>query len=158
MPLVLEDFVEVYEFFPIVFGVLDGDIRAFILLSDGESACPYLGKNGCEIYEYRPPGCRIYPFSPFFDSIMLDDSCKALGSGDIVAKDGLIDSSFYHKRLEGLEIKFTNALAYYQTLKYSLVEYKKVQDFMLYRYDGEPTDEYISMHLKSLELYESKGN
>lgn len=157
MPLVLDDFIEVYEFFPIVFGVLDEDIRAFILLSDGGSPCPYLGKNGCEIYEHRPPGCRIYPFSPFFNSIMIDDSCKALGSGEIVAKSGIIDSNFYHKRLEGLEIKFANSLKYYQILEESLIEHKKVQDFTLYRYEGVPNDEYLLMHLKSLEMYKSRG-
>ncbi|MFP4486746.1 MAG: YkgJ family cysteine cluster protein [Campylobacterales bacterium] len=151
IPLVLDDFADVYRFFPILFGVLDSKIRAFILLSDGHSTCPYLSKNGCEIYEHRPPGCRIYPFSPYFDDIVFDDQCDALGSGDIVAKDGFIDARFYHRRLEGFKEKFEKSLEYYKSLEDNLIEHTKVQDFTLYKYTKKPHDDYLLMHHRSLQ-------
>lgn len=150
MPLIVEDFAEVYEFFPILFGILDEKIRAFILISDGNSPCPYLSKSGCTIYDRRPPGCRIYPFSPYYNKIVADRECEATKGGEIVARGNIIDSRFYHKRLESFEEKFKKSLSYFAKLDKSLTKSLQIGSFTLYKYSGKELDDYLQMHLESL--------
>ena len=77
-PLILEDFEKVKHYFEIRAIILD-EIIPVMLLTDGENACKYLKNGRCEIYEKRPPACRIYPFSPYYDEIFLDLSCNGVG-------------------------------------------------------------------------------
>ena len=80
-PLVLEDFDKVRDYFEIRAVVLNNEIIPVILLTDGEGgSCPYLENGKCSIYNRRPPACKIYPFSPFYDDIFIDISCKGVSS------------------------------------------------------------------------------
>jgi len=105
-PLILEDFEKVYKFFPILIAKLDS-LKPVMLLSN-EISCPYLKNNICSIYEKRPPACKIYPFSPWFDDILLDISCPGIGIyGEKLplTKDEFINSKFFDTRIESIQTK-----------------------------------------------------
>ena len=78
-PLILEDFKKVKDYFDIRAIILNDEvIPVMILAKDGK--CRYLENSKCTIYEKRPPACRIYPFSPFYDKLFLDLSCDGISN------------------------------------------------------------------------------
>ena len=77
-PLILDDFDKVQPFFEIRAVIFD-EIIPVMLLTDGNNPCEYLNNGKCEIYQNRPPACRIYPFSPYYDDIFIDLSCDSVG-------------------------------------------------------------------------------
>ena len=104
-PLILDDFERVYKYFPI-FIVEVGYLRPVMIISDGKNPCRYLEKGKCSIYENRPPACKIYPFSPWYDKILIDLSCPGIGvEGELLPLDNFKDSKFYDKRFENIETK-----------------------------------------------------
>jgi hypothetical protein len=119
-PLILNDFEKVYKYFPILIAKLDF-FKPVMLLSN-EISCPYLRNGKCTIYENRPPACKIYPFSPWYDSILLDIGCKGVGTyGNPLPLNEreFKNSEFYEERFENITEKITKTSNWIknQTLK-----------------------------------------
>ena len=160
-PLVVEDFMEVYKHFPILFGSVNGVFRPLMVLNDGDSACSYLDENGsCSIYEERPPACRLYPLSPFFDEVFIDAACPSV-SGDAVGvsivEKGNVCKEFYHKRLENFAQKLENTSTFMEELVADENDFElvgEVSGVALYKYSGKIENEMIQMHRESLRHLE----
>jgi Fe-S-cluster containining protein len=103
-PLILDDIKKVYKFFPL-FVIFVPEAKLVIPLALNNK-CPYLNDNKCSIYEFRPPACKIYPFSPWFGEIILDLSCDGIGiKGENLplSKQKFKNSKFYDERIENIE-------------------------------------------------------
>ena len=148
-PLVLEDFEKVYKYFPILIAKLD-TYKPVMLLSNGVS-CPYLKENKCTIYEKRPPACKIYPYSPWYDSILLDLSCKGIGiegSPLPTRKEDFIKSDFYEERFENITEKLNKTSKWIEKL--TLEYFGKIQHIKLYKIKNMHKDKFTDMYEKSL--------
>jgi len=153
MPLILDDFIEVFNNFHIYFAKLGNEFIPVIQLAEENSACKYFKNNICIIYKKRPPGCKLYPISPYFDDILIDLSCKAVGSiGEFLASKDKISSNFYHKRLENFTKKREKTISFIENIKDDLILEKILSDIELYIYDKKIDDIYIKMHQNSLKL------
>jgi len=131
-PLILEDFDKVKNYFEIRAIILD-EIIPVMLLTDGVNSCKYLNNGKCEIYENRPPACKIYPFSPFYDELFIDLSCKAVGkSGEKLpsTKKEYLKSCFFEERFINFKQKREQTLEYMKTKK--LTFDKEVKGIKLY--------------------------
>lgn len=151
LPLILEDFEEVYQYFPIVFAQIDGEYRALILLVDETGQCRYHQSGICAIYDTRPPGCRLYPITPYYEETLVDLSCPAVTKegGNFLASQAHIGNSFYHQRMENFESKRQKSTIYIDQLdSFDLIG--SVGGVTLYKYNGEIRDKYITMHMHSL--------
>lgn len=151
LPLVLDDFVEVADYFPILFALIDGEWRALLLLSDGRGTCPYLECGLCKIYNYRPPGCRIYPLSPLGDQIMIDQDCPAVIKGDNLLKSGKIEGEFFHSRWENFPQKLLQTRAFLKRISSDLRFLMEVKNIRLHLWREAQDDVYGRTHLKSLK-------
>ncbi len=148
-PLILEDFEKVYKYFPILIAKLD-TYKPVMLLSN-KTSCPYLKEDKCSIYENRPPACKIYPYSPWYDSILLDLSCKGIGIEGFplpTSKEDFVKSNFYEERFENITDKLENTLKWTKTLK--LEHYAKIQNINLYKIKPANKDKYFHMYENSL--------
>ena len=152
IPLILDDFIEVYENFKIYFAKIEEFFTPVMQLAEVDSGCKYFKNSICTIYEKRPPGCRLYPISPYFDDILVDLSCKAVGNqGMFLASKDKISSNFYHKRLENFNKKRVETINFTQSLKDDLILEKTLSNIELYIYNKKIDNIYIKMHQKSLE-------
>jgi len=152
IPLILEDFIEVYEYFKIYFAKLEDYFTPVIQLAEEDSSCKYFKNSICTIYEKRPPGCRLYPISPYFDDILVDLSCKAVGNqGMFLASKDKISSNFYHKRLKNFNKKRVETIKFIESIKDELVLKKVVSNIELYICNKDIDNIYIKMHHKSLK-------
>lgn len=153
-PLILDDFIEVFRYFPIVFGRIAQEWRPMILFSGDGEACRYFKEGRCGGYEHRPPACRIYPLTPYYEDILIDTSCHTVCSekGAFLASPGTINTDFYHQRLENFEMKRQATQRYMAELaeQFELVGEKGGVEY--YRYTGPIRDQYIQMHEDSLRL------
>lgn len=156
-PLILEDFAAVCEHFPILFAVLEGELKIVMMLNDGLSACSYLVDNRCSIYDARPPACNLYPISPFFDEIFVDTACPAVGDmGELLLQEGKISDSFYHERLENFAGKLDATRRFLADIRPDELEsLTEVGGILLYRYTGTRCDAYMAMHHASLRHLET---
>ncbi|WP_294966517.1 YkgJ family cysteine cluster protein [Sulfurimonas sp.] len=112
-PLILEDIKEVYNHFQIFFASIDNETRLVMILGGKESTCPYFEEDKCSIYEQRPPACKLYPLSPYYDEILINTSCSAVGSlGDIVSQNGKCTDKFYYKRFDNFTTKLSKTKEY----------------------------------------------
>ena len=158
-PLVLEDFEAVYRDFPIVFSFLEDTLGVFVLLNDGENTCRYLDHKRCSIYDARPPACRLYPVSPYFEHLLVDTKCPSLSrtQGRLLCKNGVLESAFYTKRLEKFVAKKEETRLFLEGINdRNDFEYVgKIADTPLYVYKPTSQNRYLSMHLESLTLLTS---
>lgn len=153
IPLILDDFIEVYENFKIYFAKIEELFTPVMQLAEVDSGCKYFKNSICTIYEKRPPGCRLYPISPYFDDILVDLSCKAVGNqGMFLASKDKISSNFYHKRLENFNNKREETMKFIESIKDDLILEKILSNIELYICNKKIDDIYIKMHQKSLEL------
>ncbi|NPA12254.1 MAG: YkgJ family cysteine cluster protein [Epsilonproteobacteria bacterium] len=147
-PLVLEDFEKVYKRFPILIAKLD--ILKPVMLLSHETSCPYLKDEKCSIYQERPPACKIYPFSPWYDSILLDVSCKGVGiEGELLplSEEEFKNSNFYDSRIQNITQKILNTSEW---LKNKKLKYAgKIFGIKLYSIKNI-NDKYSRFHKKSL--------
>jgi Fe-S-cluster containining protein len=153
-PLVINDFEEVYEYFPILFGEIDNTLKAFMMINDGASDCRYLQDGKCTIYDSRPPACKMYPISPFYGDVYVDVDCHAVGDkGDFLCSSDNVSTTFYHKRLVDFPTKlaFTDNFLKTISLKLEFVTKIKNTDIELFKYVGNAKNQHIEMHLKSLD-------
>jgi Fe-S-cluster containining protein len=161
-PLVVDDFEEVYKYFPIVFATVNDVFRPIMLLNDGNSTCSYLDENGlCSIYENRPPSCKLYPISPFFDEVFIDSACPGV-TGEVtpqqVVAQGKVAPEFYHSRLENFSQKLQKTSDVMRELvadEDSFAVLGEINGVVLFRYIGTIDNEYVQMHLHSLQHLEN---
>ena len=119
IPLILDDFRFVYKFFPIVFTKISNELRAVILL--GENGCRYLQNGVCTIYDDRPPSCRIYPLTPYFDKIMIDDNCPSVGDvGEFLADETEISQKNRSERLVEFGDKYAKTVEFLDSIQNDL--------------------------------------
>jgi len=147
-PLILDDFKKVYKYFPILIAKLD-TFRPVMLLSNGIS-CPYLKDNLCSIYEKRPPACKIYPFSPWYDKILLDISCKGVGiKGEFLplTHKEFKKSKFYEERFENINYKLKRTNNWINNTFFNF--YATIQNIKLYKI-YKNNDIYSALAMKSL--------
>jgi len=131
-PLILEDFDKVKKYFEIRAVVFE-DVIPVMLLTDGKNPCKYLKDGKCQIYQERPPACRIYPFSPYYDDIFIDLSCDAIcnnGKKLPSTKQELFNSEFFDNRLDNFIDKRNKTLEYMK--KQKLVFDKEINGIKLY--------------------------
>jgi len=135
-PLILDDFVKVKPFFEIRAIIID-EIIPVMLLTDGKNPCKYLKNGKCEIYENRPPACKIYPFSPYFEDIFLDLDCDAIvnNMGDKLpsTKQEFFKSNFFDDRMINFKQKREKTIEYMKTQK--LVFDKEIKGISLYNFN-----------------------
>ena len=153
-PMILDDFDEVYQNFPIVFAKISDELRILMVLSKEDGPCRHYENKQCSIYDKRPPSCRLYPLNPFDDDILIDTTCKALSDNDGVffASNNSINSQFYHKRLENFKSKREDTARYLQTIVHDLTVIGELGGLLLYKYTGALKDKYIDMHRSSLKM------
>jgi Fe-S-cluster containining protein len=153
-PLILDDFIEAYKNFAIMFCYIDYELKAQMVINQGES-CKYLVDYKCTIYEERPPVCRMFPISPYFDEFFINTTCTALttdesNSGVWICKDGKFNDVFYHKRVENFVEKLNKTKEFLRSIEYDLKKVKTIKGIDFYVYDGKNLDnEYIKLHLES---------
>ncbi len=153
IPLILEDFKFVYKIFPIVFAYINSELRVFILLSDDGEGCRYLGQKGCEIYEKRPPSCKIYPISPFFEEFYVDTNCEAVGeNGEFLCSNKGFNQKFNHPRLKNFKDKYSQTEKFLISIENSIEKIGYIKEIEIYKYSGEVESNYIKMHKFSLKL------
>jgi len=155
-PLILNDFEEVYQYFPIVFGKISMEWRMLIVIAQYES-CRYYKDSQCTIYDKRPPGCRIYPLTPYYEDILVDTACPAINTnyGIFLANKNTINSDFYHIRLDNFEQKRRETVKYLQNLNEEFKILGTINGLDIYGYSGERKDQYITMHRESLRWLDS---
>ena len=115
-PLILEDFDKVVDYFKIRIVKLD-ELIPVMLLTDGENSCKYLENSKCSIYENRPPACKIYPFSPYFDEIFIDLECDAISyEGEKLPsnKNEFLKSNFFEERMIDFKNKREKTINYFK--------------------------------------------
>jgi len=133
-PLILDDFEKVKPYFEIRAVIFD-EIIPVMLLTDGYNPCKYLKNGKCEIYENRPPACRIYPFSPYYDDIFIDLECDAISfEGDRLPtnKNEFFKSSFFDERMIDFKEKREKTLEYMK--KQKLVFDREIKGIKLYKW------------------------
>jgi len=151
-PLILEDFERVYKNFEIFFGFVDGNLKALMVLNRGSTeVCKYLENGICTIYENRPPACKLYPISPYYDEIYVDSSCDGVSSsGEFLVSPEKINPNFMDKRLDNFSSKLQSTHAWLDTIKHDLDYVDNVMGINLLKYVGPLDDKYIKMHLISM--------
>jgi Fe-S-cluster containining protein len=150
-PLILDDFELVYQYFPILFGYIDGNLKALIVMQDNQK-CKYLENGKCSIYDSRPPACQMYPFSPLYEDIFIDSECKAINEEccTTITQNGFFSSEFYHKRVDNFVQKLDNTAEFLDNIKDDLIYHQTVSGIELYKYDGLISNNYIDFHKISL--------
>ena len=133
-PLILEDFDKVKPYFEIRAVKLDEIIPVIILVED--EVCKYLENGKCSIYENRPPACKIYPFSPYFDDIFIDLSCDGItdvGEKLPSTKNQFFKSNFFEERIDNFKEKREKTIEFMK--KQTLIFDKEIKGIKLYKFD-----------------------
>jgi len=153
-PLVLDDFEKVYKYFPIIFAKLD--FYKPVIMISSKNGCPYLENGLCTIYENRPPACKLYPYSPWYDKLLLDIACKGVGiEGDYLPLnfEDFKKSKFFEKRVEDIDLKIKKTREWLRENKIEFfTNFKGVKLYKLTTFN----DKYAQMVKKSqihLEKY-----
>ena len=154
-PLILEDFEEVYKNFPIVFSIKEKKLVAYVLLNDGKNYCKYYVNQQCSIYLQRPPACKLYPVSPYFEHLLVDTACPSVNkdSGYSLCNDGKLNSAFATKRLENFVEKLAQTNTFLESIS-TLEDFEQVGNLLgipLLKYIKPSDNKYIKMHLESLK-------
>jgi len=134
-PLILEDFDKVKDYFEIRAIKLD-EIIPVMLLTDGENSCKYLNNGKCEIYEFRPPACKIYPFSPYFDKLFIDLECDAIGNkGERLPSnyEEFKNSPFFEERFNDFVKKREKTIEYMKNKE--LVYERTIKGIEVYKFE-----------------------
>lgn len=152
-PLLVQDFHEVYERFPILFAYLkDEGLKAFVLLTNGQKACRYFKDNKCSIYEFRPPACRTYPLSPYYEKIFVDTSCPGvMNEGIKLYENKQIHQNFYHSRFENFVSKYEQSALTYQEYEKHLSYKLTLLGMDFFEINIETEDSFLHMHQYSLK-------
>lgn len=157
-PLVLEDFQAVYENFLIAFALIDDKLRVVMLISNRTQPCIYYKENRCTIYEQRPPACVLYPYTPYFNDVLIDTACEAVGEQGFSLKQDAdtllakVHPSFYHKRLESFSSKLGETQDFLESLDDNFEAILEVEGITLMAYVGKGNNDFLKMHKASLKF------
>lgn len=154
-PLVLDDFEFVYKNFLIQFAYINKELRVLMVINRGEGSCKYYIENRCQIYNERPPACRMFPISPYFDKFYISSDCSALSSnknlGELICDTKSISDKFYHPRVENFISKLEKTKEFLKIIEDDLIPSIKISGIQLFNYTGEIEDnKFIKMYKKSL--------
>jgi Fe-S-cluster containining protein len=151
-PLILDDFEEVYKNFAIQFGYINHELKALFVINSGEGSCKYLEDNKCSIYDSRPPTCKMFPISPFYEEFYINTSCQAVNvhNGEWLCSEGEFSDSFFHKRVENFVEKLDNTKDFLFSIEDDLIPSIEVKGIQLYNYSGTIKNSYIDMHKSSI--------
>ena len=157
--LLLEDFKEIYENFPIVFMIGDLNyLKPVILLTNGIDSCRFLDGTKCSIYENRPSVCKIYPLSPHLTNVpFIDVSCPAVGSeGTLIVDNGILEKSAEHEVFEDYQNKYIKMHLHFEKFncEENLEFLKEIKGNRFYKFKEDFEDEYLNMHLSSLKNFD----
>ena len=159
-PLILDDYVEVYERFPILFAQVGQMFKSVIILNNGEDDCIYFDAKTklCTIYEHRPPACVMYPISPLFDEICVDTSCHAVSEreGEFLCDSQSFSKKFHHKRIDNFYEKLRYTQKFLNQIRFNTIKKITILGINLYQFDGQCAidsefEPYINMHFDSLK-------
>ncbi len=158
--LILKDFKEVYENFPIVFLFGDlGFLKPVVLLTNGMEYCRYLKDSQCSIYKKRPSVCRIYPLSShFINTTFIDTSCPAVNDkGEFIIRNGLVEEKFMHTSLDNYLDKYIKMHEHFEKFnnRDNLEILTTIGTNSFYKFKEDFGDEYIKIHLSSLKNFDS---
>ena len=153
-PLILEDIEYAYKNFLIQFAYINNELRLLMVINRGEGSCKYFIDRRCSIYEERPPACRMFPISPYFDQFFISSDCSALSSnkdsGELICDEENISPNFYHPRVENFIEKLDRTREFLNKVENDLEPTITVAGVKLYKYVGDLDDDYIKMHKESL--------
>jgi len=154
-PLVLNDFLYVYKRFLIQFAYINDELKAVMVINRGTGSCSYYENNRCKIYEQRPPACKMFPISPYFNEFYIYSSCSALSSnenfGEFICDSENINDKFLHPRVNNFIKKLETTKEFLEEIKNDLTPSIKISDIQLFNYNGNITDnQYIEMYKESL--------
>jgi len=158
--VILDDFFELHNNFPIVFLLGDlGFLKPVVLFTNGKDYCKYLENNRCIIYENRPSVCKIYPLSPHLtNDAYIDLSCPAVGDeGEFIVKEGVVQDGFKDEILKDYKDKYINMHLYFEKFnkKENLEFFTKINEHSFYKFKEDLGDEYLKIHLSSLKNFDS---
>jgi hypothetical protein len=152
---VLDDFEEVYKNFAIQFAYIKDELKAQIVINKGNGSCGYLVNNQCSIYDERPPACKMYPISPYYEDFYIDVACPAItddaDKGEWICSNEGFNSKFYHKRVDNFLYKLEDTMKFLTIIKDDLEPSIVVQGIQLYNYTGKLDNEHIKMYKESLK-------
>lgn len=144
--------MEVYASFAVLFARIENRLRMVMLISNRSKPCRYYQNGVCSIYESRPPACKLYPVTPYFDEILIDTSCPALGwEGLPIMEEGAVSRSFYHERLENFEQKLERTEEFLGNLDWKFRPVYEIDGIALLEYTGVQQNSFIQMHRASLK-------
>lgn len=153
-PLILDDFQYVYKNFPIQFAYINNELKALMIINKGEGSCKYYKNNRCTIYNERPPACRMYPVSPYFDEFFISGDCSALSFdeklGELICDGKSISDRFFHSRAINFVTKLQSTKQFLEKIKNDLIPSITIVGIQLFSYSGNIEDEYIKMYKESL--------
>lgn len=154
-PLVLDDFEYVYKRFLIQFAFINNELKALMVINRGNGSCTYYKNKRCEIYEERPPACKMFPISPYFNEFYISTACSALSSnenlGELICDSENINDKFLHSRVNNFVYKLESTKEFLEKIKNDLTPNIKISGIQLFNYDGNiVNNQYVEMYKKSL--------
>lgn len=154
-PLVLDDFLYVYKKFLIQFAYINNELKAVMVINKGIGSCSYYKNNRCEIYEERPPACKMFPISPYFNEFYIYGKCSALSlseeHGEFICDSENINDNFLHPRVENFVKKLENTKKFLSEIENDLTPSIKILNIQLFNYNGSLVDNsYLKMYKESL--------
>lgn len=153
-PMVLDDFEYVYKNFAIQFVYHNLELKVNMVINQGEGSCKYYQNQKCSIYAIRPPGCIMFPISPYFDEFYINLDCQALSTdstkGDWICKDNQYNKAFHNSRVENFVSKLNKTKEFLNEIEKNITPSIKIGDIQLFDYIGDMQNEYIDMYRQSL--------
>jgi Fe-S-cluster containining protein len=147
-PLILDDFKKVYKHFAILF--VDIVYMRPVMVIAKDDVCRYLENEKCSIYEKRPPACKTYPFSPFFDKLYIDVGCNGVGiEGEFLPLKNFENSQFFDDRYIDFENKLLKTNIWLESKKFKKAG--KIRGFDYFVLE-KVEDEFDKMHYQSLKF------
>ena len=160
--IILDDFKQIYENYPIlfIFGEL-GYIKPILLLTNGKDLCRYVKDSKCTIYEKRSSICKAYPLSAHIDNnIYVDHLCPAVNSDNknstVLVENKKINKNFYSKIFDNYQDKYIqthNELEKFN-IKSDFDVAITINGIDFYKYKKQTSNKYLKLHQKSLKLLE----
>ena len=159
IPIVLSEFEKVYENFVIAFMIGSmGYVKACILLNDGINSCRYLKDDRCGIYDIRPLGCQVYPLSPtIYNEAYVDTFCPSVSEkecgSELISHTKITHPSFQNDLFTRYQDEYLASHHHLMECKTqgAFVPLVEIKNMPFFQYSGETSDQYMQMHLQSLQ-------
>ncbi|PUE64837.1 YkgJ family cysteine cluster protein [Arcobacter lacus] len=140
-PLVIDDFEYVYKRFLIQFAFINDELKVLMVINRGKGSCIYYENKKCIIYDERPPACKMYPISPYFDEFYISSDCSALSSnenfGELIRDTKNVNDEFLHPRVNNFVKKLESTKKFLEKIEKDLISSIKVTGIQLFNYGGK---------------------